>query len=198
MGRVVIWAGIAGLVSSVVFSSALELDRGPFVLAHVTVVGVLYGVLRRRNHLDAWAGLRVRPVAAVVVGLIIGLLLAVSVRRLPPGFTPHGLSLVFALAWYGAVYGVADAMLLTVVPVIALRGAAAGLAGSLLVTALYHLGFDEFRGATLLQPLVGNGLITAGYLVTRNPVTALLAHVLMHAAAVLHGMDVTPQLPPHY
>src|SRR5687768_15637010 len=145
----VIWAGIAGLVSSVVFSSVLELARGPFVLAHVTVVGVLYGMLRRRSGLDVMAGFRVRPVAAVIVGLVIGLVLAMSIRRLPPGFTPHGLSLVFALTWYGVVYGVADAMLLTVAPVIAVRGAVAGLAGSLLVTALYHLGFDEFRGATL-------------------------------------------------
>jgi hypothetical protein len=72
------------------------------------------------------------------------------------------------------------------------------MAASLLVTALYHLGFEEFRGMTLIQPLIGNAIVTAGYLLTRNPMTPLLAHVIMHGAAVLHGMESTAQLPPHY
>jgi zinc transporter ZupT len=116
------------------------------------------------------------------------------------------------LGWYGLVYGVADALLLTVIPVAAvggwwafpgftsgrvLRGAAA-FAGSLLVTALYHAGFTEFHGAALLQPLIGNAIVTAGYVLTGNPATPLLSHVLMHAAAVVHGMEATVQLPPHY
>ena len=107
-----------------------------------------------------------------------------------------------------------DALLLNIVPVLSLYGAhhpeelrlgpgrlywgAVALAGSLLVTALYHLGFAEYRGRGLLQPLLGNAIITAGYLLTGNPLASLVAHVLMHVAAVLHGMEGTTQLPPHY
>jgi hypothetical protein len=119
--------------------------------------------------------------------------------------------LATALGWYGIVYGVADAVLLTIIPVLAVgasrtmgtsgerlqRGALA-LVGSLLVTALYHAGFAEFRSPALVQPLIGNAIVTAGYLVTRHAATPLIAHVLMHGAAVFHGMEATAQLPPHY
>ena len=66
-------------------------------------------------------------------------------------------------------------MLLTVVPVgRRARGsgwrvvsqARLGLAASLLVTALYHLGFAEFRGVALIQPLIGNAIVTLGKLAT--------------------------------
>ena len=112
------------------------------------------------------------------------------------------------------MYGVLDALLLSVVPVLSVyrsrppevlhRGAArvrwGGLAllASLVVTGAYHLGFAEFRGPTLVQPLIGNAIVTAGYLLTGSPLAALLAHVVMHIAAVLHGMEGTVQLPPHY
>ena len=59
-------------------------------------------------------------------------------------------------------------------------------------------GFAEFRGPTLLQPLIGNAVVTAGYLLTGSPLAAILAHVIMHGAAVFQGMEGTVQLPPHY
>jgi hypothetical protein len=138
--------------------------------------------------------------------------LAFGVFGGPGGERPVGVHLATALGWYGVVYGVADAMLLTVIPVLAvgarwgpvhppgerLRQGVAAIAGSLLVTALYHAGFVEYRSAALVQPLIGNAVVTAGYLVTGNPATPLLAHVVMHGAAVFHGMEVTTQLPPHY
>lgn len=49
-----------------------------------------------------------------------------------------------------------------------------------------------------MGPLIGNGVLTVGYLLTGSPVTPLVGHVLMHAAAVLHGAETTAQLPPHY
>jgi hypothetical protein len=137
--------------------------------------------------------------------------LAAGVIGGPGGARPAGFHLATALGWYGIVYGVADAVLLTIIPVLAVgasrtmgtsgerlqRGALA-LVGSLLVTALYHAGFAEFRSPALVQPLIGNAIVTAGYLVTRHAATPLIAHVLMHGAAVFHGMEATAQLPPHY
>jgi hypothetical protein len=72
------------------------------------------------------------------------------------------------------------------------------LAASLFVTAAYHLGYVEFRGPRLLQPLIGNAVLTTGYLMTGSIATPLIGHVIMHGAAVLHGMETTVQLPPHY
>jgi len=68
----------------------------------------------------------------------------------------------------------------------------------MLVTAVYHAGYPEFRGPQLSRPLVGNAVLTAGYLLTGSVATPLLGHVIMHGAAVLHGLETTLQLPPHY
>lgn len=69
---------------------------------------------------------------------------------------------------------------------------------STFITAAYHIGFDEFRGMALLAPLIGNAVITLGYLLSGNPMAPVLSHILMHGAAVVHGMTSTVQLPPHY
>jgi hypothetical protein len=48
-----------------------------------------------------------------------------------------------------------------------------------------------------MQPLIGNVLITLTYLLTGSPVAPIVSHVMMHVAAVMHGMATTMQLPPH-
>ena len=40
--------------------------------------------------------------------------------------------------------------------------------------------------------------MTLGYLLTNNPLTAILSHIAMHIAGVLHGPASVMQLPPHY
>jgi hypothetical protein len=79
-----------------------------------------------------------------------------------------------------------------------LKWAVLSLIASLGVTAAYHLGFVEFRGPNLVQPLIGNGIVTLSYLLAGNPLAPVISHVAMHVAAVLHGMATTVQLPPHY
>jgi hypothetical protein len=46
--------------------------------------------------------------------------------------------------------------------------------------------------------VLGNGVISLAYLLTTNPLAALLSHVAMHVTAVLHGLNSAVQLPPHY
>jgi hypothetical protein len=155
-----------------------------------------------------------RWLPGLVVGLFVGALLARQVIGQPGSRRSSGLALTGDLAWFGVVYGTVDALLLTVLPVIALYGlrppeelaqprlrfrwALVALAGSAVVTAAYHAGFAEFQGPQLLQPVIGNLLITLAYLLSGSPVAAIVSHVAMHVAAVLHGMATTIQLPPHY
>jgi hypothetical protein len=123
--------------------------------------------------------------------------------------------LAFDLLWLGGVYGILDALLLSVMPVLATWQAlsklgwtfgwpgrvvagAVALAASLLVTAAYHLGYPEFRGPEVVSPIIGNGICSLAYLLTTNPVAAVASHVAMHVAALLHGLETTVQLPPHY
>jgi hypothetical protein len=149
------------------------------------------------------------PGAVVVSGVLI-----IEVVQQPASSRPHCATLVFALLWVGVVYGTLDALWLTVMPVLALQHmferfdrrhywsgkfirAVVALGASLFVTALYHWGYTEFRGPAIMQPLIGNAIITLGYLLTMNPLTPVVAHIAMHVAAVLHGMATTVQLPPH-
>jgi len=72
------------------------------------------------------------------------------------------------------------------------------LLASLYITALYHLGYPEFRRKEVLMTLLGNGIFTLAYLISLNPISAKAAHVGMHVAAVSKGKEKTIQLPPHY
>ena len=207
-------AGVVGGVASGVFSGMLHWSRSAFVLAYAVLVTAFLAGYFRATRIDFVPQLRRRWVGGNLGGIAIGLLLTWNVSSQRSSYRPEGVELVGALAWYGVVYGAIDALLLNVIPVLSIYAARSGqelrqlaprvgwglaaLAGSLLVTAMYHLGFVEFRGPRLVYPLVGSFIITTGYLLTGSPLAAIIAHIIMHAAAVVHGMETTAQLPPHY
>jgi hypothetical protein len=106
-------------------------------------------------------------------------------------------------------------LLLSVIPVLALNMAFSGshfselwyekigigilaLISSLFVTTAYHLGYPEFRGKQVLGPIIGNGMLSLAYIITLNPLAAILPHMAMHLAAMIHGRETTIQVPPHY
>jgi hypothetical protein len=206
-------AALVGLASSGIFSSLLGWDRTVFVAAHVTLVAGLAAACFFWNHVSFRVQFGRRWRSGLLMGLLIAIPLIRNVLSQPGSPRPTGTPLIWNLGWLGLVYGAADAMLLSVIPVLMLYGTRpagtlnqptrrlgwglAALAGSLLVTAVYHAGFAEFRGPQLMAPLIGNAIITAGYLLTGSPVTPVVSHVLMHGAAVLHGLATTAQLPPH-
>jgi hypothetical protein len=207
-------AAVVGGMSSAIASGWLELSREWFVLVHLVVVAAFTWVFVSYHGLTIRTQLGRRWLPGLVVGLFVGAVLARQVIGQPGSPRSSGFALTGDLAWFGVVYGTVDALLLTVLPVIALYGlrppaelaqsnlrlrwALVALAGSALVTAAYHAGFTEFRGPQLIQPVIGNLLITLAYLLTGSPVAAIVSHVAMHVAAVLHGMATTIQLPPHY
>lgn len=207
-------AAAAGGATSGLFSGLLRWDRPAFVAAWLLVASAVLIAFVRATGLDPAVQFRRRWIAGVAIGIIAGAALAAGVLRQPASPVPAGAALLAALAWPGVVYGAVDALMLTVLPVLALygsrpaaelarpggrvRAAGAALAGSLLVTAAYHLGFAEFRGAALAGPLIGNAVVTLSYLLAGNPLAPIGAHTVMHLTAVLHGAGTTAQLPPHY
>ena len=213
-GRWILAAAALGFASAFLFAEVMKLDRSSFVLLHGLLVAGFVTLYAFKSGFKLLHQVRRRWLAGVLGGLVVGLALMKQVASQPESLRPHGADLLFAVAWYGLVYGTVDALLLSVVPVLALYGfrsaedlsrsggrlrwAGVALVGSAIVTAAYHLGFPEFRGPALIQPLVGNAAITLAYLVTGNPLAAVISHVLMHVAAVWHGMETTVQLPPHY
>lgn len=217
MGRGWQWtllAAVAGFLAAFLFSSVLRFSRGAFLAWYTLVAIGVFSAYVRSSGLSLRVQFARRWVAGVIGGILIGLLLVQQVLGGPASPRAEGIALIGHLTWYGILYGIVDALLLSVLPVLAvygsrpsselqqplarLRWAFVALLGSALVTAAYHAGFAEFRGQQLLQPLIGNTVITLAYLLTGSPWGAVISHVLMHAAAVVHGMATAMQLPPHY
>jgi hypothetical protein len=75
---------------------------------------------------------------------------------------------------------------------------ALALVVSIAVTVAYHLGYAEYRGGGVMGPVIGNTAMSLGYLLANNPFAAIVSHIAMHVAGVLHGPASVIQLPPHY
>ena len=215
MRKQVTWLAAAaglGFLLPAIFSGLADLERDLYLLVYVPTVAAFCSAYLLTDAPDGWVDPRSRWASTLVAAVTAGTLLALSVLRQPAGERAAGSELFLDLAWSGVAYGVVDALLLTVLPVAAVFGALGrrderdrgtlgvamlALTASLAVTAAYHLGYEEFRGAALIGPLLGNGVVAVAYLAARNPVAPCLAHVAMHVAAVMHGMETAVQLPPH-
>jgi hypothetical protein len=131
------------------------------------------------------------------------------------GLSAELLELVGALLWLGVVCGTVDALLLSILPMLATWQALSALGwtsswlgrvitgvlalvASIAVTVAYHLGYPEYRNPTLVGPTVGNSVLSLASLLSMSPIAAVVGHSAMHVAAVLHGIETTVQLPPHY
>jgi len=127
---------------------------------------------------------------------------------------PGGLELGAAIFWRGIVYGATDGVLLSVFPILAVFGAFAGsrlrrrasgvvliatlaMIASLGVTAVYHLGYSDFRSSKVRKPVGGDLVWSAPTLVTLSPFGAPIAHAGLHVSAVVHSYDTQTFLPPH-
>lgn len=207
-------AATLGFASAYLFADLLALPRAWFLVPHVTVTAAFLAAYARWAGPDLGALWTRRLTAGVAGAAVLGAMLVANVVGQPASARAEGLALVGELLWVGVVYGATDALLLSVMPVVAalaaagalgwtarwpgrIAAAALALAASVLVTTTYHLGFAECRGAAMAKPIIGNTSMTVAQLVTGSPVAATGAHVAMHVAAVLHGPDSTVQLPPH-
>ena len=163
----------------------------------------------------AWAGLD--PVQLLTTHWGWGLLAAplsaafliIGMTRLPVVHRHTGASLGLALLWEGVVYGIAEGVLLSALPVLITwqmihglgwTGAAGTVAewtlplvASIVVIIVHHLGYWEYRNKLLLPISLGCGLLSLGYLITGSPIAPALGHVLAHSSSLLHGSE----LPPH-
>ena len=211
----VLGAAVLSMVVAAIFAGVLQLPRNLYLLFYFTSIGaLLYGYVRWSG-VEVWKGIRKHWVWGLLVGAIIGFFTVQTVLIQPASPSPQGAELVFDLVWLGVIYGVVDGLLLSVLPVYATWRAMSllgwterwygkvgvgtvALVASMLVIALYHLGYPEFRGLQVLLVVVGVGVQSLGYLLSRSPLAPVVSHVAMHVAAVLYGIATVSQLPPHY
>lgn len=208
-------AAVGGLAISAVFAGNLELPRNWFLIPYVLLAGALVAIYLRSSDIGLGTLLRKNWALTLVVTILAGGLLVSNVLAQESSPRAKGLRLIFDLIWQGGVYGMLDALLLSVVPVLVVWRifqvqeqslswpqriglAVLALAASALVTASYHWGYPEFRSKEVMKPVLGVAINTLAYLITGNPMAAIGSHMAMHIAAVLHGPASTIQLPPHY
>jgi hypothetical protein len=127
---------------------------------------------------------------------------------------PDGPELVGAVLWRGVAYGLADGLLLSAFPILAVFAifegtrvrkrvigtiaiGLAALVASMAMTATYHLGYSDFRSEKVRQPVAGDVVWSAPTLLTLNPIGAPITHAAMHVTAVLHTYETDLFLPPH-
>jgi hypothetical protein len=211
----VLAAAVLGFLISAIFAGILRLSRGWFLVVYLILTAPFLIGYVGWSQIDVAQVLRRHRGRGVIGALLAGALLVASVQRMPSSPWAEGAALLWDILWLGIVYGSLDALLLTVLPVLAtwralsdlrwtrqwpgkIAAGAVAFAASLGVTAAYHLGYVEFRGPQVVDPLIGNGVMTLGYLLTGNPITAIGAHIALHVASVLHGVETTVTLPPHY
>jgi hypothetical protein len=209
-------AALLGFTIASLFSSWLRLPRGLFLIPYVILAGVFVYAYIQWSAVSVAELLRHNWIWGVIGAVLVGFFLVRNILSQPISPRTTGLPLAFDLLWSGIVYGAMDALLLSVLPVLAtwqafsMLGWTASWPGkilvggialllSLIVTVTYHMGFAEYRQpGGIAGPTIGNGVMSLGYLLTNNPLTALFSHMAMHIAGVLHGPASVMQLPPHY
>ena len=150
---------------------------------------------------------------ALVAGTIAAAVAVPLVRRLPAHPHATGGRLVGLMLWEALVYGIAEAVLLSTLPVLAVWQATADLGwtddgwarigsgalaivGALVVILVHHLGYAEFRTEAgrvgLLAALVVCGMQAVAFLATGNALAPIVAHIVLHGHLLLRGEELPP------
>ncbi|MCX2929125.1 hypothetical protein ORI20_02480 [Mycobacterium sp. CVI_P3] len=208
-------AAMVGFSVPALFVGVLRLRRSAYLVPYIISTSLFLIVFVRWNRLEPRELLAHNWMWGVGVGVLLAGFTVGNVLSQPVSPRRRGVPLALDVFWSGVVYGTVDALLLSVLPVLATwqavgtagwttswigKGAVAVLAlcASLVVTVAYHLGYPEYRHGGLLGPVVGNTAMTLGFVISGNPLAAVISHVAMHVAAVLRGPARVAQLPPHY
>jgi hypothetical protein len=216
-----IWLFALALTSFLVtwiFADQLRLTQAAFIGVLAVVTGVFLTAYLSWSNADWGEFLSHQWLWGLVGAIVVGPLLAAMLARgrhsrspmFAPAPKPRGLRLVSALLWEGLVYGVAEGLLLSVLPTlvtwqalsslhwteswygVVLSGILA-LIASVAVIVIHHLGYPEFRGRKLPFAIAGCVPLSLVYLLTMNPLAAAIGHSILHTGAVLSGTE----LPPH-
>ena len=211
----IIVASLLGFCIPAIFAGWLKLKRNLYLLFYVPLVGALFLAFIISNDIDVKELIVHNWYWGLAGALIASAFVTKNVLAQPPSQRNKGMALVSDILWPGFAYGLIDSLFLSVLPILAVRIALAetnwtngwmgviglgaiALCASFLVTVVYHLGYPEYRGKNVLYPMVGNGVFSLAFLLTMNPLAAILPHIGMHITAMIHGRETTGQVPPHY
>ena len=210
----VVWLAITaavGFLVSWLATDVRETAHRPYIALLTTVTLALAGAYM------AWAGVDMMDVVAhnagwgVLGGILIAVPVSAGIVRMPGHRVPVETGRrADTLGWEGAVYGIAEGVLLSALPALIMWNAAdtagwtkswagqlaagaVALAASLLVIAVHHFGYWDYRGRQVLPAMAGCGLLTIAFLATGSVLAPVIGHIAMHVAGLWNGIE----LPPH-
>lgn len=216
------WAGsvlwllgmaLAGYLVAWFFTDRMGVRRTPYVALLAAVTGglaagyVAWSGAGADFWLDRWGwGL----LAALVSGLVLALLLRRAVVA-PLGHADEKVG-TGRFLWEGGLYGVAEGLLLSALPVVVTwqafsaagwfegrRGVAAALSALLasgVLIAVHHLGYRGYRGRRLVMPVVACMVLSVAVLASGSPLAAIGGHVVLHAALLRRHIEMPPETEP--
>jgi hypothetical protein len=208
-------ASLLGFTVAAVFAGWLKLKRNVYLLFYIPLIAALFTAFIISNDLNIKGIILHNWTWGLLGAVLAGAFVVKNVLSQPSSERQKGFALLSDILWPGFTYGLIDALLLSVLPILAVRIAITdtawpdsrtgkvgfivlGLLASFFATTAYHLGYPEFRGKKVIWPNIGNGVLSLAYLLTMNPLAAILPHITMHIVAMLHGPKTTGQVPPHY
>lgn len=208
-------AVVAFLVSWVL-TDVLRLPRAAYLTALMVVTAAAtYGYLAWSGT-DAWAFVSRNWVWGIVGAVVSGgigagaIMTAANRRRVPRAAHRSMLATTETLVWEDLLYGAAEGLLLSALPVLAAwqsfqllgwTGTTAGDVGSgvlaflasVFVIWVHHLGYREFRGSPdMAMPIIGCGILSLAYLLARSPIAPVGGHFLLHSGISLRGLSMPP------
>lgn len=193
------------------FTSVLDFQHDLYYAAYFGAVLGFLALYARVTALDVTAMFRENWRWSIALGVPAAAFVVANVLSQDGTPGPSGAYAVFELGWRGLLYGIVDAVLLTVFPAAVafslLSGRLAGfgrralfaavmLPMVLLITGAYHLGYDQYREDGIAGPETGNTIISVPTLLSANPLGSVVAHAAMHVAADLHSYETDTFLPP--
>lgn len=143
---------------------------------------------------------------------VAGALLGIGITQQGAGLPRHGSRLGAAVIWEGAVYGIAEGLLLSVLPVLfvwqsgwladwssngLIVAGVLGVLASAAFIAVHHLGYRGLRGPQLITITPAVTLLSVAYALTASPLAPVIGHIVTHVAAVTHGTEMPPYAEGH-
>ena len=208
----ILFGALVGFGVSFVFGDLLTLPLDLYYLIYFMIITAFFFVYIRKTQLNLRDWFRRRLIWGILLGLIFGAVMVQNVLSRPETEKYSGAFLVWLIFWRGLVYGGIDGLLLSAFPWVVTWRAfdvdkkplgkkiAFGLLAwlfILLMTTAYHAGYSEFRSKKIIQPNIGNTIMSVPTLVSANPAGSLITHAIMHIAAVIHCPKTELFLPPH-
>jgi len=210
-----IWIVIGALVgfgSSFIFGDLLTLPVDLYYLIYFGIILTFFIIYIRKTQLKVKEWFSMRLVWGILLGLIFGALMVKHVLSRPETEKFAGAYLAWLIFWRGLVYGAIDGLLLSSFPwVVTWRAfdvekkplskkiilTLLAWFFILVVTTAYHFGYSDFRSRKIIQPNIGNTIISVPTLLSANPIGSPIVHAVMHITAIIHCPKTELFLPPH-